>query len=59
MSQQSLFENRLYTKKEVANTLHVCLRHIDEMMKRKELEFHKLGRAVRFNGNYLNEKFGC
>jgi len=55
---QQLFENRLYSKKELAHILRVALRTIDAMMHREELEFHKLGRAVRFNGNYLNSKFG-
>ena len=55
---QALFENRLYCKKELSRILRISIKTIDVLMKRKEIEFLKLGSAVRFNGNYLNEKFG-
>ena len=57
-SKQSLFENRFYCKKEVSNILRLSIKTIDVMMKADEIKFLKLGRAVRFNGIYLNEKFG-
>lgn len=53
-----LFDNRFYCKKEVAKILLLSVKTIDVMMKEKRIEFLKLGAAVRFNGNYLNEKFG-
>ena len=53
----TLFENRYYTKKELAKTLRVGLRMIDNMMKDGELNPIRLGRAVRFNGTQLNEQF--
>jgi len=55
---QPLFENRLYRKKEVAKILSLSVKTIDVMMKRKDIEFMKLGAAVRFSPSYLNEKFG-
>ena len=56
--QNNLFENRFYNKKEVARKLNVCLRMIDNLMKSGDLKPVYLGRAVRFNGNDLNGKFG-
>jgi excisionase family DNA binding protein len=53
-----LFENRLYCKKEVAKILNMSTKTIDMMMKRKEIEFLKLGVSVRFNPAYLNKKYG-
>ncbi len=53
-----LFDNRLYCKKELAAIARISVKTIDVMMKQKKIEFLKLGAAVRFNGNYLNEKFG-
>ena len=54
---QTLFENRYYTKKELAKTLRVGLRMIDCMMSDKTLNPIRLGRAVRFNGIELNKQF--
>ena len=54
-----LFENRYYVKKEISKILHVSIKTIDVWMQKKEIEYKKLGRAVRFNGIYLNEKFGA
>ena len=53
-----LFENRFYVKKEVAKILHVSIKTIDVWMRQNDIRYKKLGRAVRFNGNYLTEKFG-
>ena len=53
----TLFENRYYTKKELARTLRVGLRMIDNMMANGELKVIRLGRAVRFNGIELNKQF--
>ncbi|MCU7837016.1 MAG: helix-turn-helix domain-containing protein [gamma proteobacterium symbiont of Taylorina sp.] len=52
-----LFEERFYCKKELAKILGFSVRTIDSMIKRKELNYSKFGRSVRFNGNYLNTKF--
>ena len=54
----TLFSNRLYCKKEISKVLGISIKTVDVMMKRKEIEFLKLGSAVRFNGIYLNAKFG-
>ena len=53
-----LFDNRMYCKKQVAKILLLSVKTIDVMMKRKEIEFLKIGVSVRFSGNYLNSKFG-
>ncbi len=53
-----LFDNRLYCKKELAGIARISIKTIDVMMKQKKIEFLKLGSSVRFNGNYLNSKFG-
>jgi len=57
-SEKFLFENRFYSKKEIARKLNVCLRMVDNLMKSGDLEPVYFGRAVRFNGNALNRRFG-
>ena len=56
-AKQQLFENRLYGKKELANILRVSVKTIDVLMAKKSIKYSKIGAAVRFNGNYLNERF--
>ena len=57
-SEQPLFENRMYCKKELAKILGLSVKSIDMQMAQKKIEYKKIGASVRFNGNYLNEKFG-
>jgi len=57
-NEKVLFENRLYSKKEVSKILQISIKTIDVWMKAKQIEFIKLGSAVRFRPNYLNNKFG-
>lgn len=58
-STSQLFQPRLYCKKELAKILGVSVKTIDMQMAQKKIEYLKIGAAVRFNGIYLNEKFGA
>lgn len=58
-TQPQLFEGRFYCKKELCKILGVSLKTIDVQMRDKLIQFVKIGSAVRFNGNYLNQKFGA
>jgi excisionase family DNA binding protein len=41
-------ELRLYTKHEVADLFHLVIRRLEEMMRRGEIGYVRIGRLVRF-----------
>jgi len=52
-----MFENRFYSRKEVARVLNISLRGLDNWSKNGSIEFIRIGRSIRFNGFYLNKLF--
>lgn len=56
---KTLFQPRMYCKKELAKILGLSVKTIDMQMAQKKIEYIKIGAAVRFNGIYLNEKYGA